>query len=38
MSLVREALEQGTQRGRAIARRTMEIVRDALDLNYFGKP
>jgi tryptophanyl-tRNA synthetase len=36
-SLVREALEQGTQRGRAIARETMEMVRDALDLNYFEK-
>jgi tryptophanyl-tRNA synthetase len=37
MSLVREALEQGTQRYRAIARETMEMVRDALDLNYFSK-
>jgi tryptophanyl-tRNA synthetase len=37
MSLVREALEQGTQRCRAIARETMEMVRDALDLNYFRK-
>ena len=36
-SLVREALEQGTQRGRAIARETMEMVRDALDLDYFRK-
>lgn len=34
-SLVREALEQGTQRGRA--RETMQMVRGALDLNYFGK-
>jgi tryptophanyl-tRNA synthetase len=34
LSLVREALEQGTQRGRAIARETMEMVRDALGLNY----
>jgi len=34
LSLVREALEQGTKRGRAIARETMEMVRDALDLNY----
>jgi tryptophanyl-tRNA synthetase len=33
-SLVREALEQGTKRGRAIAQETMEMVRDALDLNY----
>jgi tryptophanyl-tRNA synthetase len=37
MSRVREALEQGTKRGRAIARETMEMVRDALDLNYLGK-
>ena len=37
MSLVREALEQGTQRCRVIARETMEMVRDALDLNYFRK-
>jgi hypothetical protein len=36
MSRVREALEQGTKRGRAIARETMEMVRDALDLNYLG--
>jgi tryptophanyl-tRNA synthetase len=34
MSLVREALEQGTKRGRAIAQETMEMVRDALHLNY----
>jgi tryptophanyl-tRNA synthetase len=34
MALVREALEHGTKRGRAIARETMEMVRDALDLNY----
>jgi tryptophanyl-tRNA synthetase len=34
MPLVREALECGTQRGRAIAQETMEMVRDALDLNY----
>lgn len=34
LSLVREALEQGTKRGRATARETMELVRDALDLNY----
>jgi tryptophanyl-tRNA synthetase len=37
MSLVREALEHGTKRGRAIARETMEMVRDALDLDYLGK-
>jgi len=36
-SLVREALQQGTQRGRAIAQATMEMVRDALDLSYFAK-
>ena len=34
LSLVREALEQGTKRARTIARETMEMVRDALDLNY----
>lgn len=33
--LVREALDQGSKRARAIARETMELVRDALDLNYF---
>jgi tryptophanyl-tRNA synthetase len=37
MSHVREALEQGTRRGRTIAQKTMEMVRDALDLNYLGK-
>ena len=37
MSQVREALEQGTKRARTIARETMELVRDALDLNYLGK-
>jgi hypothetical protein len=31
MPLVREALEHGTRRGRAIAAETMEMVRDALD-------
>lgn len=36
-SLVREALQHGAERGRAIARETMEMVRDALDLNYFAK-
>jgi len=36
-SLVREVLEEGTRRGRAIARETMDMVRDALDLNYFAK-
>jgi tryptophanyl-tRNA synthetase len=34
-TLVREALEQGTQRGRTIAKETMTMVREALDLNYF---
>lgn len=36
-SLVRKALQQGTQRGRRIAQETMEMVRAALDLNYFAK-
>ena len=35
--LVREALDQGSKRARAIARETMELVRDALDLNYFRR-
>jgi tryptophanyl-tRNA synthetase len=34
MPLVRDALEHGTRRGRVIGRETMEMVRDALDLNY----
>jgi tryptophanyl-tRNA synthetase len=37
MPLVREALEAGTKRGRAIAQETMEMVRDALDMNYLSK-
>jgi len=37
MSLVQDALEHGTSRGRAIAGETMEMVRDALDLNYLRK-
>ncbi len=37
MGMVREALEHGTKRGRAIAQETMEMVRDALDLNYLEK-
>ncbi len=37
MSLVREALEHGTKRNRVIATATMEMVRDALDLNYLRK-
>jgi tryptophanyl-tRNA synthetase len=36
-SLVRDALEHGTSRGRRLARETMEMVRDALDLNYLEK-
>ncbi|MGY6157441.1 tryptophan--tRNA ligase [Paraburkholderia graminis] len=37
MPLVREALEHGTNRSRVIAAETMEMVRDALDLNYLAK-
>jgi tryptophanyl-tRNA synthetase len=37
VSLMREALQHGTQRGRTIAQETMEMVRDALDLDYFAK-
>ena len=37
MNLVREALEAGTGRARVIAQETMEMVRDALDLDYFAK-
>jgi tryptophanyl-tRNA synthetase len=37
MPRVREALEYGTKRGRTIAQETMEMVRDALDLNYLRK-
>ena len=37
MSLVREALEAGTNRARVIAKETMEMVRDALDLNSLSK-
>jgi len=37
MRLVRDALEAGTKRARAIAQETMEMVRDALDLNYLSK-
>ncbi len=37
MSQVRETLEQGTKRARTIARETMEMVRDALELNYLQK-
>lgn len=34
---VREALEQGTKRFQVLARETMEMVRDGLDLNYLEK-
>jgi tryptophanyl-tRNA synthetase len=37
MGMVREALEHGTKRERALAVETMEMVRDALDLDYLGK-
>ena len=37
MPLVREALEHGTARARTIAKETMSMVRDALDLNYLRK-
>lgn len=37
MRQVREALEAGTKRGRAIAQETMLMVRDALDLGYLEK-
>lgn len=35
MSFVREALDQGSKRARAIAQETIEMVHNALDLNYF---
>jgi tryptophanyl-tRNA synthetase len=37
MPLVREALEAGTARERVLARETMDMVRDALDINYLAK-
>ena len=37
MPVVREALEACTNLMRTIARETMEMVCDALDLNYLGK-
>jgi tryptophanyl-tRNA synthetase len=37
MSLVRDALESGTTRARAVAQETMALVRDALDLGYLNK-
>jgi tryptophanyl-tRNA synthetase len=36
MPLVREALEAGTARARKLSQETMEMVRDALDLNYLA--
>ncbi|MCC6382809.1 MAG: tryptophan--tRNA ligase [Dehalococcoidia bacterium] len=37
MRLVCEALEHGTSHARAVARETMVLVRDALDLDYLAK-
>lgn len=37
MPAVKEALEAGSKRMRVIARETMEMVHDALDLNYLGR-
>jgi hypothetical protein len=37
MRLVRDALAAGTEAGQRIARETMVMVRDALDLNYLEK-
>jgi tryptophanyl-tRNA synthetase len=37
MALVRDALEAGTSRARAVAQETMALVRDALDLGYLDK-
>ena len=37
MARVRDALEHGTDRARALARKTMEKVHDALDLDYLRK-
>ena len=37
MPLVREALEAGTKRMRAMAQETMEMVRDALDMRYLER-
>ena len=36
MGLVRDTLAEGTARARTVARTTMALVRDALDLDYFG--
>ena len=37
MPLVKEAIEAGTNRMRMISRETMEMVRDALDMNYLER-
>lgn len=37
MPAVKEALEAGSKRMRVIARETMDMVHDALDLNYLGR-
>jgi tryptophanyl-tRNA synthetase len=37
MGAVRDALETGTRIGRAKAQETMEMVRDAMDLNYLER-
>lgn len=37
MSLVKEAIEAGTNRMRKISRETMDMVRDALDMNYLER-
>jgi tryptophanyl-tRNA synthetase len=37
MPLVKEAIEAGTNRMRTISRETMEMVRDALDMNYLER-
>jgi hypothetical protein len=37
MRLVRDALAAGTEAHRSIARETMALVRDALDLGYLEK-
>jgi tryptophanyl-tRNA synthetase len=36
MGLVRDTLAEGTARARTVARTTMALVRDALDLDYLG--
>jgi tryptophanyl-tRNA synthetase len=37
MSLVRDALESGTRRARAVAQETIAMVREALDLGYLDR-